>query len=61
MAPMPLTDFDENAQVKLPDLPKGNWTSTPQALAQLYINGHEQMHQVHYKLSLDLLLIFFIE
>lgn len=28
------------------DMPKGNWTVSPYALAQLYVNGHEQMKQV---------------
>ena len=31
---------------KQPELPKGNWTATPLALAQLYVQGHEQMRQV---------------
>uniref|UniRef100_A0A914LZZ6 Peptidase M14 carboxypeptidase A domain-containing protein n=1 Tax=Meloidogyne incognita TaxID=6306 RepID=A0A914LZZ6_MELIC len=45
MSQPPSAELDENDQIKLPDLPKGNWTSTPQALAQLYIEGHEQMRQ----------------
>uniref|UniRef100_A0A914L0K0 Peptidase M14 carboxypeptidase A domain-containing protein n=1 Tax=Meloidogyne incognita TaxID=6306 RepID=A0A914L0K0_MELIC len=45
MSQPPSAELDENDQIKLPDLPKGNWTSTPQALAQLYIDGHEQMRQ----------------
>jgi hypothetical protein len=40
-------ELDEDEQIKLPNLPKGNFTSTPQALAQLYIDGHEQMRQVY--------------
>lgn len=43
MSQPPSAELDEDDQIKLPDLPKG--TATPQALAQLYIDGHEQMRQ----------------
>ena len=38
--------MSETDNEKGPELPTGNWTVTPQALAQLYVEKHEQMHQV---------------
>lgn len=37
--------MSETDNEKGPELPTGNWTVTPQALAQLYVEKHEQMHQ----------------